>query len=125
MSGKSNIVFKSLSTLGSAAKGAASEGSASGKRGMFLAGEHVLGVANTRVPHESGDLQRSGAVSQDDSTGATAVSYDTDYAVRQHEDESLSHDAGRESKFLENSMISERETALAIVAQAVKKGMGL
>lgn len=94
------------------------------RRGMLLGGEHVLGVSNERVPHEEGDLERSGAVSQD-SEGRTAISYDTPYAVKQHEDTSLNHDPGRQAKFLESALASERETVLNIVAQAIRKELGL
>lgn len=90
------------------------------KRGMLVAGEHVLGVANSQVPLEEGDLARSGGVSQDGGSGRTAISYDTPYAVRQHEDTSLRHDSGRNAKYLENAMNSERATALQIVAQRAK-----
>lgn len=91
-----------------------------GKRGLLVAGEHVLGVSNIRVPLEEGDLARSGGVSQDESSGRTAISYDTDYAVKQHEDMSLQHDPGRTAKFLENAMNSERDVVQGIVANALK-----
>ena len=94
------------------------------KRGLLVGGEHVLGVSNERVPHEDGDLERSGGVSQDDD-GNTAVSYDTEYAVVQHEDTSLHHDAGRQAKFLESAILEERETVLQIVAAAIRKEAGL
>jgi hypothetical protein len=94
------------------------------KRGLRVGGEHVLGVSNERVPHEDGDLERSGAVSQDDD-GNTAISYDTPYAIRQHEDMSLHHDSGRQAKYLESAILSERATVLQIVAAAIKKEIGL
>ena len=94
------------------------------KRGLLVGGEHVLGVSNERVPHEDGDLERSGGVSQDDD-GNTAISYDTEYAVVQHEDTSLHHDSGRQAKFLESAVIEEREVVLQIVAAAIKKELGL
>lgn len=92
-------------------------------RGLFVAGEHILGVSNQQVPLEEGDLARSGAVSQDETTGRTAISYDTDYAVRQHEDMALKHDAGRNAKFLERAMNSEQQRALTIVATALSGAM--
>ena len=33
-----------------------------------------------------------------------AVSYDTPYAIRQHEDLSYKHDAGRKAKYLEDPL---------------------
>lgn len=95
-----------------------------GDRGLFLAGQHVLNVSNKQVPHEEGDLERDGAVVQ--GTGEVAVTYGRDaqvapYAVRQHEDMELRHDAGRNAKFLENAMNSEKEAALQIIGAQTKE----
>jgi len=92
-------------------------------RALWIAGEHVLGVSNDQVPFEEGDLAASGGVSQDESTSKTAISYNTDYAVRQHEDMTLKHDSGRNAKFLENALNSEIETVKLIVANGIKDGM--
>ena len=89
-------------------------------RGLLLAGEHILGVSNDHVPHEEGTLERSGKVTVDGDKAA--LSYDTPYAVPQHEDMTLKHDSGRTAKYLENAMNSERKTALKIIAQAIKNG---
>lgn len=78
----------------------------------------VLEEANTRVPHEYGDLQDSGKVSVDAAELQAAVSYDTPYAVRQHEEMSYRHDAGREAKYLENSL---NHVANSGAAEAVYK----
>ncbi|AWN03198.1 hypothetical protein PBI_APPA_16 [Microbacterium phage Appa] len=88
--------------------------------GLLVGGEHVLGVSNAQAPIEDGDLIRSGAVSQDGATKRTAISYDTEYAVRQHEDMSLKHDSGRNAKFLEKAINSERDKVLQIVATTAK-----
>lgn len=89
--------------------------------GLPAAGEHVLGVSNQKVPHEDGDLERSGAVSVDGNQAA--VSYDTPYAVVQHEDMTLRHDAGRTAKYLENAVNSEAQAVLEIIGTAIKKKM--
>lgn len=94
-------------------------------RGLLVAGEHVLGVSNSMVPHEEGHLQNSAAVSQDEDSGVTAVSYNTPYAVRQHEDTSLSHDAGRQAKFLEDALSQTRDKVLAIVKESIRQEMKL
>lgn len=96
---------------------------AAAKRGLYMAGEHILGVSNRQVPHEEGDFERSGAVT---ATGdlQVAVSYDDTAFPGQaewlHEDLTIRHDAGRNAKFLENAFHSESDTALAIVATALK-----
>jgi len=99
--------------------------------GMQLAGLNVLNVSNQQVPHEDGDLERDGAVSVEATAhGArAAVAYgrkaDTkDYAVKQHEDMTLHHDAGRNAKFLENAFNSTRAQSLEIAANSVKRKMG-
>lgn len=91
---------------------------------LRTAGLHILGVSNEQVPIEEHDLEESGVVSQNDA-GLTAISYDTAYAVKQHEDMSLHHDAGRNAKYLESAMNSEREAVLEILAAGIKKETGL
>lgn len=92
------------------------------ERGLGVAAEHVLTVSNARVPHEEGTLERSGATSQDGYT--VAISYDTPYAVRQHEDLSYRHDDGRQAKYLESALNDEARTVGDIVAQAVRDAIG-
>lgn len=91
------------------------------EHGMLLAVEHILGVSNDHVPHEEGTLETSGEASVDGMTGA--VSYNTPYAVEQHENLTLGHDPGRNAKYLENAFNSERPTALAIIANEIKRGL--
>lgn len=91
--------------------------------GLLVGGEHVLGVSNAQAPIEDGDMIRTGAVSQDGATKRTAISYDTPYAPRQHEDMSLQHDAGRNAKFLERAMMSERDKVIQIIATTAKGRM--
>ncbi|TDC42091.1 minor capsid protein [Micromonospora sp. KC213] len=88
--------------------------------GAELAAEHLLGESNLLVPHEEGDLERSGEVTSDESTGEVVVSYDRPYAVKQHEDLTLRHDEGREAKYLEKPMndVQVQDTMLAIIAKA-------
>jgi hypothetical protein len=94
------------------------------QRGLHEAAEHVLTVSNQRVPHEEGNLERSGATSQDGYTAA--ISYDTPYAVRQHEDLSLRHDEadGRRAKYLESALNDERGKVRDIIAQQVRDVLG-
>lgn len=93
------------------------------RRGLLIAGEHILNVSNSRVPIEEGDLERSGVVSEVDAD-TVAISYDTPYAVRQHEDLTYKHDAGRSAKYLSIACKSEAATAGKIVATTVKRVVG-
>lgn len=92
--------------------------------GAELAAEHLLQVSSGLAPHEEGDLERSGEVSSDRSTGAVAVSFDRPYAVRQHEDMTLRHDDGRQAKYLEEPMSTERDVMLRLIAKAAGKPLG-
>lgn len=92
-----------------------------GMHGLELAAEHLLQESSTLVPHEEGDLERSGEVSSDPGSGTVAVSYDRPYAIRQHEDLTLRHDDGRQAKYLEQPMTTERDVMLALIAQAAGK----
>lgn len=103
---------------------------AGARRGLQLALRNVLNVSNHQVPHEEGDLERDGGTSIEDGERLRgAVSYgrsaDTrDYAVVQHEDMTLSHDGGRNAKFLENALMSTRQQNAEILATAIRREMG-
>lgn len=53
--------------------------------------EDALQEANDETPLDEGDLVRSGEVVMDPNEPRGAVTYDTPYAVRQHEDPTLNH----------------------------------
>lgn len=93
--------------------------SSAGDEAAYLIGEHVLDVSNRHVPHEDGPLEQSGRVT-DPEMGEVTVYYDTPYAVRQHEELTWEHDAGRTAKYLENAMHSERRAAQEIAARVMK-----
>ena len=90
-------------------------------KGVQMAAEHVLGEANERAPIEEGTLIRSGVASSDPEKLRGAVSYDTPYAVRQHEDLSLQHDAGREAKWMENTINAEADAVRTIIADSIRR----
>ena len=92
-------------------------------RGLRNGGEHVLKLSRDRVPIEEGTLERSGQVT-DDGTATVAVSYDTPYAVRQHEDLSARHAAGRQAKYLETAVAEGTKDVGALVAAEVRKATG-
>lgn len=74
---------------------------AAGAVAVADAAEGLLEHANRTVPIEEGTLKGSGLVTADRTNARAAVSYDTPYAARQHEDMSLRHDSGRRAKWLE------------------------
>lgn len=101
-----------------AALSAAQEGA---EKGLADAVEHLLNTSNEHVPHEYGDLQSSGVASTDGLEGA--VSYDTPYAVRQHEELTWRHNDGRTAKYLENAMNSEADTLAQIIGDAIRANL--
>ena len=92
-------------------------------RGVGLATEYVLGEARKLVPHERGDLERSGraTVEESSSGGVTgAVSFDTPYAVVQHERTDYRHKKGRRAKYLETPLNASKNRVNEIIAAAIK-----
>jgi hypothetical protein len=111
----------SITWKGDVATKAAREGAA---KGLKLATEHVLQVSRTKVPLEQGTLERSGTAVVDESNLVGAVTYDTPYAVKQHEDLTLRHAKGRTAKYLEGPLHQEAATVQQIIGAEIKKALG-
>lgn len=98
--------------------------SAAEGRGLGKAAEHLLGESRKRVPIEEGTLERSGVASVDEGNLQAAVSYDTVYAARQHEETTWRHDPGRTSKYLEGPFEEEHNTMMGLVAAEIRRETG-
>ncbi|MEV5509047.1 minor capsid protein [Streptomyces orinoci] len=107
-----------LSWNGSAATAAIRQAAA---RGARLGAEHVLQVSRQKVPIEEGTLERSGTVSVDEQQATAAVSYDTPYARRVHEDLTARHAPGRSAKYLESVLPETAGEVQALIAAQVKR----
>ena len=96
---------------------------AAAQRGVLLGAEHVLGESTKVVPIEEATLSRSGKASAETQgdVAVAAVSYDTEYAVVQHERLDYRHDEGRTAKYLETPLLAEADTVLAIAANEARK----
>ena len=92
-------------------------------RGLRIGMEHVLQVSREEVPHEEGTLERSGTPSVDPVALIGAVSYDTVYAIKQHEDLTLKHDDGRKAKYLEDPWDAEAGTVQEIIAAEIRRAL--
>lgn len=90
--------------------------------GLRKGAELVLQRSNARVPIQEGTLERSGVASVDGLKAA--VSYDTKYATRQHEDMTLRHDSGRSAKFLETALNESGQDILDLVAAEIRRELG-
>ncbi|KMS71323.1 hypothetical protein ACH49_24720 [Streptomyces leeuwenhoekii] len=102
---------------------AARELRAAAARGLFLGAEHVLGESNNVVPLDEAALQRSGTASVDPPSLTAMVSYDTPYAVVQHERLDFRHAPGRTAKYLENSLNAARPEVAALIAAELRRAM--
>ncbi|MEV8431997.1 hypothetical protein ACWHLZ_28075 [Streptomyces chartreusis] len=87
--------------------------------GLRRALEHLLAESRKIVPLDEGTLERSGRVDVDGLNGS--VSYDTVYAVRQHEELTWKHLPGRSAKYLEKPMNSERDVMLRLMAVPLRR----
>ncbi|WP_053649564.1 MULTISPECIES: hypothetical protein [unclassified Streptomyces] len=105
---------------GAAATGAIREAAA---RGLLLGAEHVLAASRQRVPIAEGTLERSGATSVDEQQMTAAVSYDTPYARRVHEDMTARHAPGRTAKFLEGVLPETAGEVQALIAAQIRRAL--
>jgi len=71
---------------------------------LFEASEVLLEESDRDVPIDKGDLQISGQTSFDEEKLQSAVSYDTPYAVRLHENPQYNFQHGRKGKWLEDAL---------------------
>lgn len=103
---------------GPAVKAAARRGEV---KGLGTAAEYVLEQSNRKIPNEEGALERSGTTSVDAPKLQAAVSYDTPYAVAQHERLDYIHKGKGEAKFLENARNAARPQILRIIRDAIRR----
>lgn len=92
-------------------------------RGLLLGAEHVLDEASRQVPLDEATLQRSGTVSVDRGSLTAAISYDTPYAVPQHERLDFRHLPGRKAKYLEDPLRDEAATVGELIAATIRRGI--
>lgn len=72
------------------------------RRATWMALDHLATVSKQQVPLDQGPLKNSCAVDVNDDGSQGTVSYDTPYAVVQHENTWYQHQRGRKAKYLED-----------------------
>jgi len=72
------------------------------KQATWMALDHLASVSKDQVPLDQGPLKNSCAVDVNDDGSQGTVSYDTPYAVIQHENTHFHHQRGRKAKYLED-----------------------
>lgn len=83
--------------------------------------EHVLAESNKIIPLDEDTLMRSGKATSDPGTLEGAVSYDTPYAVRQHEEMDWRHAPGRQAKYLETAVNTSRAECARIIQGELRR----
>ena len=91
--------------------------------GLTEAANFLLSASRLLVPLEDGALERSGTASVNRARLTAGVSYDTPYAVRQHEELDYRHAEGRTAKYLEGPAETERPAMLAIIAAELRRAL--
>lgn len=76
------------------------------KKAIFMALDHLASVSKEEVPLDQGPLKNSCFVDVADDGKSGTVSYDTPYAVAQHENTGYQHQRGRKAKYLEDPINS-------------------
>lgn len=93
-------------------------------RGVALAVEHILAESNKIIPLDEGTLMRSGETSVDEGALEGSVSYNSVYAVRQHEELTWNHAPGRQAKYLETAVNTSRADCARIIQQELRRWLG-
>lgn len=94
-----------------------------GMQGLLDAGELILDASNQKAPIDEGVMIGTGDVTADESTKSVVISYDSPYAIKQHEDTTLKHKNGREAKFLQSAVQENTQRVTDILASALKAGL--
>ena len=86
------------------------------------AGEYLLEEANRTVPIEEHILEGSGTVDTDRQALVTTISYDTPYAVVQHENPDYRHDPGRRAFWLRLTLEEQSSRVLNWMGRRMRRG---
>ncbi|MEU5847439.1 hypothetical protein [Saccharopolyspora shandongensis] len=92
-------------------------------RGLALSAEHVRGTAVNNAPQDTSALRNSATASHDADELTAAVSFDTPYAVRQHEELDYHHRTGG-AKYLERALDTESDTVARLIQAQIRKALG-
>ena len=91
-------------------------------KGIKKLGEVILGESQKLVPVDTGVLKDSGTVQSNKREQSVTISYNTPYARKQHEDNTLNHPRGGQAKYLErpfNEKVGEAEGYIANELQRI------
>jgi len=92
--------------------------------------EVILKEADKEIPHATGTMERSGSISPFNRIkNCTIISYNTPYALKQHEDLTLRHpdptnplsSSGRKAKFLEDPFNRNKGKVMKLAQVRINK----
>lgn len=86
------------------------------------AAEVILDESNKIAPIDEGTMISTGNVSVDGNKAT--VSYDTPYALKQHENDTLQHKNGRQAHFLLKAFDNNQRRVVAYIASELGKRLG-
>lgn len=88
--------------------------------------DDLLSVSRDEVPYDQGGLSNSGKVTVAGSGSEVegAVSYDTPYAARQHEEVGWNHQDGRKAKYLGDPFRENAQRYLDHIARRSGEALG-
>ncbi len=97
-------------------------------RGLNQAAIKVAGDAKPLTPHLEGDLERSQTVHEATATDLlSAVSYDTDYAIRRHEEADVNFttdpNPAAQAKFLEQPFDEDLKDSVDLIKARAREGL--
>lgn len=92
-------------------------------KGMRKLANNILAESQKIVPVDTGTLKESGNVSSDKNTNIVTISYNTPYARKQHEDNTLNHPKGGEAKYLERPFNEKKYQLEDFIHDAVFKAL--
>ncbi len=91
------------------------------ERGLIKGLEFVKQESVKIVPKDTGMLEKSASVKISNDSKQGAVSYDTPYAIRQHEELGYRHAEGRTAKYLEIPFQQNQGKALEIMQREIRR----
>ena len=96
------------------------------KKGTWSAMDHLAAVSKEQVPLDQGPLKNSCYVDVADDGSSGTVSYDTPYAIVQHENMQFQHQRGRKAKYLEDPVNDKgvQKEMLELMRRAYAEQMG-
>lgn len=85
--------------------------------------EAILTEAIDETPIDTGTLRRSGTVTEAPQENAVYISFNTPYAVKQHEDLTLKHPRGGKAKYLETPFNANKKKVIKYAERKIKEAL--